>query len=156
MFIKINDTMHHGWRAVDQHGDVLDVLITSRRDARAATRFFRKLLTGLRYVPRALVTDKLASYPVAHRRLIPAVQHRRAKYLNNRAENSHQPTRQQQRAMRGFHSAGGAQRFLSAFSGISAHFGPRRHLLTAQTYRREMDTRFLTWNEIVVGLPTAS
>ena len=156
VFIKINGKKHYLWRAVDQHGDVLDILITSRRDAKAATRFFRKLLTGLRYVPRVLVTDKLASYPVAHRRLIPGVEHRRSKYLNNRAENSHQPTRQQERAMRGFHSAGGAQRFLSAFSGISAHFGPRRHLLTAQTYRREMDTRFLTWNEIVVGLPTAS
>jgi putative transposase len=156
VFIKINGKKRYLWRAVDQHGDMLDIPITSRHDAKAATRFFRKLLTGLRYVPRVLVTDKLASYPVAHRRLIPGVEHRRSKYLNNRAENSHQPTRQQERAMRVLHSAGGAQRFLSAFSGISAHFRPRRHLLTAETYRREMDTRFVTWNEIVVGLPTAS
>jgi predicted metal-dependent RNase len=75
------------WRAVDQHGTVLDILVTSRRDAKAATRFFRKLLKGLRYVPRVLVTDKLASYPVAHRRLMRSVEHRRSKYLNNRAEN---------------------------------------------------------------------
>jgi putative transposase len=72
---------------VDQHGDVLDILVTSRRDANAATRFFRKLLTGLEYVPRVLVTDKLASYGVAHRRLMPGVEHRRSKYLNNRAAN---------------------------------------------------------------------
>jgi hypothetical protein len=72
---------------------VLDILVTSRRDAKAATRFFRKLLTDLEYLPRVLVTDKLASYPVAHRRLMHSVEHRRSKYLNNRAENSHQPTR---------------------------------------------------------------
>jgi putative transposase len=78
---------HYLWRAVDQNGNVLDILVTSHRDATAATRFFRKLLTGLRSVPRVLVTDKLASSGVAHRRLMPSVEHRRSKYLNNRAEN---------------------------------------------------------------------
>jgi putative transposase len=106
-------------------------------------------------VPRVLVTDKLASYGVAHRRLIPSVEHRRSKYLNNRAENSHQPTRARERAMRKFRSPGGAQRFLSAFSGISPHFRPRRHRLTAAQHRHEMNTRFTTWNE-VVGLRTAA
>ena len=100
VFIKINGKTHYLWRAVDQQGTVLDILVTSRRDAKAATRFFRKLLKGLRYVPRVLVTDKLASYGVAHRRLMSSVEHRRSKYLNNRAENSHQPTRQRERAMR--------------------------------------------------------
>jgi putative transposase len=119
VFIKIKGKTHYLWRAVDQDGTVLDILVTSRRDAKAATRFFRKLLTGLEYAPRVLVTDKLASYGVAHRRLMPGVEHRRSKYLNNRAENSHQPTRQQERAMKKFTSPGGAQRFLSAFSGIS-------------------------------------
>ena len=114
VFIKINGKTHYLWRAVDQDGIVLDILVTSRRDAKAATRFFRKLLTGLRSVPRVLVTDKLASYGVAHRRLMRSVEHRRSKYLNNRAENSHQPTRQRERAMKRFRSAGGAQRFLSA------------------------------------------
>jgi len=97
----------------------LDILVTSRHDAKAATRFFRKLLRGLWFVPRVLVTDKLASYGVAHRRLMRSVEHRRSKYLNNRAENSHQPTRQRERAVKRFPSAGGAQRFLSAFSAIS-------------------------------------
>jgi putative transposase len=87
VFITIGGKTHYLWRAVDQHGDVLDILVTYRRDANAATRFFRKLLKGLEYVPRVLVTDKLASYGVAHRRLMPGVEHRRSKYLNNRAEN---------------------------------------------------------------------
>src|ERR687893_130454 len=126
VFIKINGTSHYLWRAVDQHGNVWDILVTSRRDAMAATRFFRKLLTGLEYMPRVLITDKLGSYGVAHRRLTPGVEHRRSKYLNNRAENSHQPTRQRERAMKRFTSPGHAQRFLSAFSGISPHFRPGR------------------------------
>jgi putative transposase len=91
VFIKINGKTHYLWRAVDQDGNVLNILGTSRRDAKAATRFSRKLLTGLRSMPWVLVTDKLASYGVAHRRLIPSVEHRRSKYLNNRAENSHPP-----------------------------------------------------------------
>jgi putative transposase len=142
VFIKIKGKTYYLWRAVDQDGNVLDILVTSHRDAKAATRFFRKLLTGLRSVPRVLVTDKLASYGVAHRRLIPSVEHRRSKYLNKRAENSHQPTRQRERAMKKFTSPGGAQRFLSAFSGMSPHFRPRRHRLTAAQYRHEMTSRF--------------
>jgi putative transposase len=140
---------------VDQHGNVLDILVTSRRDAKAATRFFRKLLTDLEYLPRVLVTDKLASYPVAHRRLMHSVEHRRSKYLNNRAENSHQPTRARERAMKRCTSPGHAQRFLSAFSGISPHFRPRRHRLGVKEYRREMTDRFTTWNE-VTGTATAA
>jgi putative transposase len=155
VFIKIGGKTHYLWRAVDQEGNVLDILVTSRRDAKAATRFLRKLLTGFECVPRVLVTDKLASYGVAHRRLIRGVEHRRSKYLNNRAENSHQPTRQRERAIKKFRSPGGAQRFLSAFSGISPHFRPRRHRLTAAQHRQEIHTRFTTWNEIV-GLPTVA
>jgi putative transposase len=138
MFIRVNGTRCYLWRAVDQDGKILDILVTSRRDATAATRFFRKLLTGWQYVPRVLVTDKLASYPVAHRWLMRSVEHRRSKYLNNRAENSHQPTRTRERAMKRFTSAGHAQRFLSAFSGISPHFRPGRHQLRADEYRSEM------------------
>jgi transposase-like protein len=92
VFVKINGVTHYLWRAVDQHGIVLDVLVQSRRNVKAAKRFFRKLLKGLRYVPRVLVTDKLASYGVAARELMASVEHRRSKYLNNRAENSHQST----------------------------------------------------------------
>jgi putative transposase len=156
VFIKINGKTHYLWRVVDQEGTVLDILVTSRRDAKAATRFFRKLLTGLRFVPRVLVTDKLASYGVAHRRLIHSVEHRQSKYLNNRAENSHQPTRARERAMKRFRSAGGAQQFLSAFSAISPHFRPRRHRLTATQYRHEMTTRFTTWHQVTGLAPAAA
>ncbi len=154
VFIKINGTLHYLWRAVDQHGEVLDILVQSRRNAKAAKRFFRRLLKGLRYVPRVVVTDKLASYGAAHREIMSSVEHRKSKYSNNRAENSHQPTRQRERAMKRFTSPGHAQRFLSAFSGISPHFRPRRHRLRADEYRREMTVRFATWNE-VAGLTGA-
>jgi putative transposase len=148
VFIRINGVQHYLWRAVDQHGNVLDILVQSRRNAKAAKKFFRKLLKGLRYVPRVIITDKLGSYQAAHRATLSSVEHRRSKYLNNRAENSHQPTRAQERSMRGFHSPGGAQRFLSAFSGISPHFRPRRHRLPATGYRATMSGRFSVWNEI--------
>jgi putative transposase len=146
VFVKINGITDYLWRAVDQHGNVVDVLVQSRRNAKAAKRFFGKLLPGLRYVPRVLVTDKLASYGVAHRELMSSVKHRQSKYLN-RAENSHQRTRQRERAMKRFKSVRHAQRFLSAFSGISAHFRPRRHLLSATGWRTEMADRFAVWYE---------
>jgi putative transposase len=156
VFVKINGAQRYLWRAVDQHGNVLDVLVQSRRNVVAAKKFFRGLLKGLRYAPRVLVTDKLASYQVAHRELMPSVQHRQSKYLNNRAENSHQPTRQRERAMKRFKSPGHAQRFLSAFSGISPHFRPRRHLLSATGWRHEMADRFTVWNEITGVTTTAA
>jgi putative transposase len=97
VFIKICGKTQYLWREVDQQGTVLDILVTFRRDARAATKFFRKLLKGLEYVPRVLITDKLASYGAARRRMLRSVEHRQSKYLNNRAENSHQPTRARER-----------------------------------------------------------
>jgi putative transposase len=114
----------------------------------AAKRFFGKLLKGLPSVPRVLVTDKLGSYRVAHRALMSSVEHRRSRYLNNRAENSHQPTRRRERAMKRFKSSRHAQRFLSAFSGICAHFRPRRHLLSATEWRIEMADRFAVWRQV--------
>jgi putative transposase len=106
-------------------------------------------------VPGVLVTDKPAGYGVARRRLMTGVEHRRSTYLNNRAQNSHQPTRQRERARTRFTSAGHTQRFLSAFSGISPHFRPRPHLLHTEEYRCEMANRFSTWND-VTGLTTAA
>ena len=151
VFVKINGTTHYLWRAVDQHGDVLDILVQSRRNAVAAKRFFRKLLKRLRYVPRVIVTDKLASYRLAHRELLPSVTHRRSKYLLNRAENSHQPTRVRERVMKRFASPGQAQRFLFAFGNIRGHFRPRRHLISASQWRTEMRDRFAVWDEITVA-----
>ncbi|MFD5234967.1 IS6 family transposase [Streptomyces qaidamensis] len=158
VFIKINGERKYLWRAVNQDGMVLDILVQNRRDNTAAKRFFRRLLKTAGAVPRVVVTDKLRSYGAAHREVMPCVEHRQSKYLNNRAENSHQPTRQRERAMKGFRSTGAAQRFLSALSGISPHFRPRRHLMPAHDYRAEMTVRFAIWEQItgVAGLATAA
>jgi putative transposase len=150
VFLKINGRLHYLWRAVDQDGDVLDILVQSRRDKKAAKKFFRKLLKGLRYVPRVIITDKLRSYSAAKAEVLPSVEHLQQKYQNNRAENSHQPTRLRERVMRRFKSAGQAQRFLSVFGIITTHFRPSRHLCTANAYREMMTRRFLAWKEVVV------
>jgi putative transposase len=119
-----------------------------RRNKKAAKRFFRKLLKGLQYVPLVIITDKLKSYAAAKREILPGVEHRQHKGLNNRAENSHQPTRLREKKMRRFKSAEHAQRFLSAFGPLSQHFQPRRHLLNAGEYRATLQGRFQTWNEV--------
>jgi putative transposase len=113
VFLKIQGKLQYLWRAVDQDGDVLDILVQSPRNKRAAKKFFRKLLKGLQYVPRAIITDKLRSYAAAKVEVMPSVEHQQQGRLNNRAENSHQPTRERERRMRGFKSPGHAQRFLS-------------------------------------------
>ena len=155
VFVKINGVGHYLWRAVDQDGVVLDVLVQRRRDAAAGKKFFRKLLKGLRYVPWMIVTDKLGSYQLAHQVMLGSVEHRRSKYLNNRAENSHQCTRVRERTMKHFHSAGQAQRFCSAHGTISSHFRPGRHLMSGSEWRREMSQRFTTWNEVTGVAATA-
>ena len=128
-------------------------MVQSRRDKKAAKKFFRKLLKGLRYVPRVIITDKLKSYSAAKAEVMPGVAHRRQKYQNNRAENSHQPTRLREKVMRQFKSAGQAQRFLAAFGIITSHFRVGRHLCTASGYREVMKARFAVWKETtcVVG-----
>ncbi|MEU2135342.1 IS6 family transposase [Streptomyces sp. NPDC018352] len=158
VFIRINGELKYLWRAVDADGNVLDILLQNRRDKAAARRSFHRLLKTTRSVPGVVVTDKLRSYGAAHREVMPSVEHRSHKGLNNRAENSHQPTRQRERAMKGFRSVGGAQQFLAAFSGISPHFRPRRHRMTAAHYRTEMTTRFAIRDQVtgVAGLPAAA
>ena len=148
VFIKINGEQKYLWRAVDRDGNVLDILVQNRRDKAAARRFLRRLMTKTRAAPRVIVTDELRSCSAAHREVTPPVEHRSHKRLNNRAENSHQPTRQRERVMKGFRSVGGAQRFLSAFSDISPHFRPRRHLMPAPHYRAETTVRFTIWEQI--------
>ena len=111
--ISIAGRTHWLWRAVDQHGVVLDILVQSRRNTEAAKRLLRKLLKKQGITPRVMITDKLASYAAAKKKIIPGVEHRQHKGFNNRAENSHQPTRRRERIMKRFKSAGQAQRFLS-------------------------------------------
>src|SRR6478752_6924726 len=133
VFIRIRGKLHYLWRAVDQHGTVLDILVQSRRNTKAAKRFFKKLLKGLQYVPRVIVTG---------------VEHRQSRYLNNRAEVSHQPTRRRERQMQRFKSARHAQRFLSSHSQIHNHFQLRRHLLTASEHRAARDRAFQAWRDV--------
>jgi putative transposase len=101
VFVRIQGVQHYLWRGVDQHGVVLNILVQERRDAKAAKRFFRRPLKRLDYVPRVIVTDKLRSYGVAKRHRLPDVEQRQGRYLNNRAENSHRPTRRRERQMQG-------------------------------------------------------
>jgi len=138
--------------AVDQDGHVLDILVQARRDRVAAIKFLRKLLKRLTYVPRVVVTDKLASYGAAMRAVLPGVEHRRHKGLNNRAENAHQPIRERERRMRRFKDPGHAQRFLAAYGPIASHFRPRRHRLTAEAYRETRHECFAAWRA-VTGTP---
>jgi len=155
VFISINGVRHSLWRAVDQAGNVLAILVQARRDEAAASKFLRKLLKQLEYVPRVLVTDTLASYGAARRKVLPRVEHRQHKRLNNRAENAHQPTREQERRWRRFKSPGHAQRFLAADGPIASHCRPRRHRLTAHDYRQQRDQAFAHWRE-VTGVAAAA
>ena len=148
VFLTIHGERHYLWRAVDQDSNVLDILVQSRRNKQAAKKFFRKLLKGLTYVPRVIITDKPKSYGAAKREILPGVEHRQYRYLNNRAENSHQPTRQRERRIQGFKSPGHAQRFLSAYGPITYHFRPRRYRWSAPEYWQEMRIRCQAWEEI--------
>ena len=147
VYLRINGVLHYLWRAVDQHGVVLDILVQGRRNATAARRFFKRLLAGLKYKPKRIVTDGLRSYGAAKREILPEVRHRTSRHLNNRAENSHRPTRRRERQMQRFKSPEQAQRFLSAHAMVYGHFRPRRHLMTADQYRRARDKAFRIWRQ---------
>ncbi len=155
VFLTIGGKRHYLFRAVDQDGEVLDILLQSKRNKKAAKRFFRKLLKKQGYVPRSLVTDKLRSYGAARQEVVRSVEHRRGKRANNRVENSHQPTRQRERQMRRFKSAGQAQQFLSAQGLIYSFFHPGRHLMQAGYYRQLLGRQFAAWDTLT-GLSTLS
>lgn len=148
VFLTINGVQHYLWRAVDQQGAVIDILVQPKRDRFAAMRFFRKLLRTTGRLPRVILTDKLRSYGAAKRVVLPRVIHRQSRYLNNRAENSHQPTRQRERRMKRFKSPEHAQRFLEVQGIIAEHFRPKRHVLNADRYQIERDKRFVVWHEV--------
>jgi len=159
--LTIAGVKHWLWRAVDQTASrlrrtgVLDILVQSRRHTRAAKRLLRKLLKRQCRAPRVMVTDKLASYGAAKREVMPSVEHRKHKGLNNRVENSHQPTRRRERQMKRFKSAGQAQRFLSAHDGINNLFHLCRHRVPAPQYRATRTQALQVWTEIT-GLAAAA
>ncbi len=146
VFIRINGIQHYLWRAVDQHGVTIDILVQPKRDRWAALRFFGKLLHTAGCKPRVIVTDKLRSYAAAKRCILPELEHRQSRYLNNRAENSHQPTRVQERQQKHFRSPEHAQRFLSLFETLNTAFRLRRHLISARLYRQRLKHAFRLWH----------
>ena len=148
LFVMIQGERQYFWRAVDQDGDVIDILVQPRRNRRAAQRFFRKLLKGHGREPRRLVTDKLRSYGAAHRTIMPSVIHDTERYANNRAEVSHQPTRQRERQMRRFKSVAQAQQFLSVHGVILNLFRVGRQLLRPANHRIQRERSFLVWSEV--------
>jgi putative transposase len=145
--ISIAGKKHWLWRAVDQHGVVLDILVQSRRNGKAAKRLLRKLLKKQGIVPRVMITDKLASYGAAKREIMPGVEHQQHQGLNNRAENSHQPTRRRERIMKRFKSAGHAQRFLSVHDQVANLFR-RPANANAADHRRTRAQAFRVWAEV--------
>ncbi|MBW2377188.1 MAG: IS6 family transposase [Deltaproteobacteria bacterium] len=151
VFVTIREERHYLWRAVDQDGDLIDILVQRRRDARAGRRFFRKLLKGQGSEPRWLITDKLRSYGAAQRSVMPSVEHVTARYANNRAEVSHQPTRQRERQMRKVKSAAQAQRFLSIHGVVRNLFSLGRHRLRSDSYRLLRGRAFAVWSEAVAA-----
>jgi putative transposase len=154
VLISIAGKKHWLWRAVDQQGIVLDILVQSRRDAKAAKRLLRKLLKRQGIAPRVLITDKLASYGAARREIMPGVEHRQHKGLNNRAENSHKPTRRRERIMKRFKSAGQAQRFLSVHDKVANLFRRPAHT-NAEDHRLVRALAFQAWAE-VTGIASAA
>ena len=146
VFVKIDGKQRYLWRAVDQDGEIVDVFLQRRRDSKAAKRFFKRLLKEHRMEPRKIVTDKLRSYGVAHRELIPDTIHVTSQYANNRAELSHQPTRVRERVMRRFKSIPQAQRFLSVHAAVYNLFNLGRHLVSAKNYRVFRSRAFASWD----------
>jgi putative transposase len=149
VFVTINGQRYYLWRAVDSEGMVLDILMQTRRNAQAAKRFFEAVLGKTRSKPRVIVTDGLRSYNSISREILPELEHRRSKYLNNRAENSHQPTRRRERRMQRFKSTQQAQNFLSVFDIIYHYFHPPKHKLQADVYRNQLDSHYLTWSRFI-------
>ena len=148
LFVTLNGRQQYLWRAVDEDGDVLDILVQSRRNRRAAVRFFRKLLKSQGCLPRRLITDKLRSYPAAHRLVMPSVPHCTDRYVNNKAEVSHQPIRQREQQMRRFKSPGQLQHFASVHGVVHNLFRVGRHLLRSAHHRLLRSRAFVEWEVV--------
>lgn len=149
VFLKIGGNIVYLWRAVDDEGEVLDVLVQAKRDRKAALKLLRKLLKRQGYVPNAIVTDRLRSYAAALRDLGLANRHVTGRRSNNRAEVSHQPTRRRERQQVRFKTPGSAQRFLSSHAAIANHFNVQRHLISRRTLKTRRATAVADWHEIV-------
>jgi len=151
VFVKINGVQHYLWRAVDQDGDVIDVFLQERRDAKTAKQFFNRLLKSNQGKPWKIVTDKMGSYPVAHKELMPDVIHDTSQYANNKAELSHQPTRVRERCMRKFKSMEHGQRFLSTHAEVYNLFNLGRHCISAKNYKMLRSRAIASWRSVTAA-----
>jgi transposase-like protein len=151
VYLKIDGRLVYLWRAIDAEGEVPDVLVQTRRNKRVALKLMRKLLKKYGFVPDKLVTDDLRSYAAAAGHFGIAKRHERGRWRNNRAENSHQPTRRRERKMQGFKSVGSAQRFLSTHAATYNIFNVQRHLTSARTHRAFRASAMQTWREVVAA-----
>lgn len=149
--ITIAGEKHWLWRAVDQDGYVLDEIVQRRRNAKAARRLLTRLLKKQGIAPKRMISDKLRSYGAAKRQVMPQVEHRSHKGLNNRAENSHVPLRKRERAMQGFRSPGSLQRFVSIFSAVRNLFVPSRSQRSALGIRSHRLQAMAEWNAVTIG-----
>ena len=149
VFVKMNGKQYYLWRAVDQDGEVVDVYLQAKRDGAAAKRFFSRLLRSYDGEPRKIMTDKLRSYGVAHRELIPETIQSTRQYENNRAKQSHKATGMRGRGMRRFKSMRQAQRFVTAHAAVSNLFNLGRHLVRAEHYRNLRVSAFRDWSRVV-------
>ncbi len=149
MFVSIAGRRMYLWRAVDQDGEVLDVLVQAKRDKRATLKLMRKLLKKQGFAPRTLVTDRWRAYAAAFRDLGLSAWHHQAKWKNNRIESAHVPIRRRERKMQRFRSPGSAQRFLSIHATVYNTFNTHRHLVTAAEHREARDQAFDLWRAAV-------
>ena len=147
MYVSIGGRWMYLWRAIDQEGQTLDVLVQAKRDKKAALMLMRKLLKKHGFAPRTVVTDKWRAYTAAFRELGLTAWHRRGKWKNNRIEGSHVRIRRREQTMQGFRSAESAQRFLSIHAAVYNHFATRRHLISASEHRAKRDDAFARWRD---------
>ena len=152
MFTSFGGKKMYLWRAIDQNGEVLEILVQARRDTKAALKLMRRLLKRQGFAPRTMVTDKWRAYAAAIRELGLTARHHQAKWKNNRIESSHVPIRIRERKMQRFRSIGSAQRFLSAHATVYNTFNTRRHLISAAEHRRRRDEAFRQWRDAVADV----
>lgn len=151
VFVRIRGRIHYLWRAVDDEGEVLEVVVQPRRDRKAAFKLLRKFLKRQGFAPDAVITDQLRSYGATLRDIGLSDRHVTGGRSNNRAEVSHQPTRERQRRRRGFHSPGSAQRFLSTHAAVYNHFNIQRHLISRRTMKTLRARALATWRQVVAA-----
>jgi len=149
MFTSFGGRRLYLWRAIDQDGEILDVLVQAKRDTKAALKLMRRLLKRQGFAPRTIVTDKWRAYAAAIRELGLTARHHQAKWKNNRIESSHVPIRIRERKMQRFRSIGSTQRFLSVHAAVYNTFNTRRHLITASEHRKRRNNAFRQWREAV-------